>query len=61
MMIQRARSLGFVRGVELGSGNTGVVVSHLQFTNDTVIFYNADYNEIINFKMILRFLRLYQV
>ncbi|GMQ01732.1 hypothetical protein CsSME_00048274 [Camellia sinensis var. sinensis] len=52
ILLLRAREKGLVKGIHVG-GN-GVVVSHLQFGDDSLLFYEADMQEVMNLKRILR-------
>lgn len=51
-MFERALELEMTRGIKMGAN--GVVVSHLQFADDTVIFCNNDMDEVLNINRILR-------
>ncbi|XP_028061495.1 uncharacterized protein LOC114264963 [Camellia sinensis] len=53
ILLARAKSLGLIRGAFVGS--SGLRITHLQFADDTIMFYEADWREIINIKRILRF------
>lgn len=48
ILLSRAKELGFIKGAEVG--RNGAVVSHLQFTDDTILFCEADWVEVVNFK-----------
>lgn len=53
ILLSRAKELGLIRGVTIGF--EGLNVSHLQFADDTILFYEADWVEVTNVKRILRF------
>ncbi|GKU90242.1 hypothetical protein SLEP1_g4255 [Rubroshorea leprosula] len=55
-LVQKAVSEGMFRGIEIG--RKGLVVSLLQFANDTVIMGKADIENIIMVKTILRWFEL---
>lgn len=48
MLMERARSLGLVRGVVVGK--VEVVVTHLQFADDTIIFCEVNMEEVMVIK-----------
>ncbi|XP_028122010.1 uncharacterized protein LOC114319199 [Camellia sinensis] len=50
-LIQRAKNLNLIKGVDIGG--SGLNLSHLQFADDTLMFCNPDWDEIINLKRIL--------
>lgn len=52
VLLTRAKDMGLIRGIKVGSG--GVVLSHLLFANDTIIFCEADWYEVSTIKRILR-------
>lgn len=52
ILLCRAKELGFIKGAEVGCN--GIIVSHLQFTDDTILFCEADWVEVVNLKRILR-------
>ena len=52
MLLMRARVLGLLKGVVFGDNN--VVVSHLQFADDSLLFCDAVWSEVLNLKRILR-------
>ncbi|XP_028118398.1 uncharacterized protein LOC114315964 [Camellia sinensis] len=52
MMLERANDLGLFKGAIIG--HSGLKVSHLQFANDTIIFCEAEWEEIVNIKRMLR-------
>lgn len=56
ILLERARSCGLIRGVQVG--RNGMIISHLQFADDTILFSNNDRNEILNIKRILRYFQL---
>lgn len=57
MLMERARSLGLVRGAVVGKDE--VVVSHLQFVDDTIIFCEANIEKVMVIKRILRCFELF--
>ncbi|KAA8544322.1 hypothetical protein F0562_022334 [Nyssa sinensis] len=52
ILLKGAKAFGHFKGSIVGVN--GVNVSHIQFPNDTIIFYEAEWLEIINIKRILR-------
>ncbi|XP_028098761.1 uncharacterized protein LOC114298400 [Camellia sinensis] len=52
MLLTRAQQLGLFKGANVGSN--GMSVSHLQFADDTIIFCEADLEEIFSIKRVLR-------
>lgn len=48
MLMERARSLGLVRGVVVGK--VEVVVTHLQFADDIIIFCEVNMEEVMVIK-----------
>ncbi|XP_028117415.1 uncharacterized protein LOC114315043 [Camellia sinensis] len=52
MLFQRAKDLGLINGVVIGTRR--INVTHLQFTDDIIVFYEAEEQEILNVKRILR-------
>ncbi|XP_058211464.1 uncharacterized protein LOC131323632 [Rhododendron vialii] len=56
IMLERARARNIIKRVKVGAN--GVVVSHLQFANDTILFCNNDREELANIKRILRCFQL---
>lgn len=56
ILLERARSCGLIRGVQVG--RNGMIISHLQFADDAILFCNNDRNEILNIKRILRYFQL---
>lgn len=52
VMLTRAKNLGLIRGVKVGASEE--VISHLQFANDTIIFCEADWVEVLTIKRVLR-------
>lgn len=42
ILLKRAKELGIINGVEVGSG--GFCVSHLQYADDTIIMCNAEWS-----------------
>ncbi|XP_028080976.1 uncharacterized protein LOC114282492 [Camellia sinensis] len=47
LLLARAKELGLVKGVIIGSSN--INISHLQFADDTIIFCEAEWTEVLNF------------
>lgn len=59
LLLERAREQNIIAGARIGSnGSNGVVVSHLQFADDTIIFCRNDGEELANIKRILRCFQL---
>ncbi|CAL5410995.1 unnamed protein product [Camellia sinensis] len=52
MLLNRAINLGILRGVLVGSKD--VLLSHLQFADDTIIFSEADWDQMVLIKRVLR-------
>ncbi|XP_028093947.1 uncharacterized protein LOC114294046 [Camellia sinensis] len=52
ILFQRAKALELIKGVVIGLRK--VNVTHLQFANDTIVFCEAEENDILNVKRILR-------
>lgn len=52
ILLSRAKELRIIKGVAMG--NSEVVVSHLQFADNTIIFCEAERAEIVAIKRILR-------
>jgi len=52
VLLSRAEELGLVRGAIIGPND--LVVSHLQFADDTILFCEANWSELIIIKRILR-------
>ncbi|XP_028113696.1 uncharacterized protein LOC114311727 [Camellia sinensis] len=52
ILLQRARELGLLKGVNIGVNQ--VVLSHLQFANDSLLFYQAEVLEVLCLKRVLR-------
>ncbi|XP_028115366.1 uncharacterized protein LOC114313201 [Camellia sinensis] len=52
ILLTRAKDLGLVKGTRIGVNDFNI--SHLQFVNDTIIFCEAEWEEIVNIKRILR-------
>ncbi|XP_028081075.1 uncharacterized protein LOC114282560 [Camellia sinensis] len=52
LLLARAKVQGLFRGANVGSND--VSVSHLQFADDTIIFYEGDNEDILNIKRVLR-------
>ncbi|XP_058222941.1 uncharacterized protein LOC131332660 [Rhododendron vialii] len=58
-LLERARDLNIIKGARVGlNGAIGILVSHLQFADDTIIFCNNDREELANIKRILRCFQL---
>lgn len=56
ILFERARNRGLIKGAEIGPN--GLIVSHLQFADDTIIFCNNDKEELKYVKRILRCFQL---
>ncbi|XP_028091229.1 uncharacterized protein LOC114291579 [Camellia sinensis] len=52
ILLVRAINLGILRGVLVGSKD--VILSHLQFADDSIIFSKADWDQMVLIKRILR-------
>lgn len=52
ILLERAKRKGLIKGALVG--HQGLKISHLQFANDTIIFCEATWDEIIIIKRILR-------
>ncbi|CAL5380958.1 unnamed protein product [Camellia sinensis] len=52
VLLSRAKEIGLVRGATVGPND--LAVSHLQFADDTILFCEADWSELITIKRILR-------
>ncbi|XP_028093957.1 uncharacterized protein LOC114294055 [Camellia sinensis] len=52
ILMERAKDLGLVKGAVVG--HSELKLSHLQFADDTIIFCEANWEEIIAIKRILR-------
>lgn len=48
LILERTKEEGLIRGVTVGAN--GVVMSHLQFADDTIIFCNNEVDEMLNIK-----------
>lgn len=56
ILLERARTLNIIHGIQIGSN--GVILSHLQFADDTILFCNNDRAELANIKRVLRCFQL---
>lgn len=56
ILLERARELNIIKGTKIETN--GVILSHLQFADDTILFYNNDRVEMANIKRILRCFQL---
>lgn len=56
ILLRRARELGIIKGVEISTKR--VVVSHLKFADDSLLFCEADWVELLNLKRILRWFEI---
>ncbi|XP_058203090.1 uncharacterized protein LOC131317570 [Rhododendron vialii] len=56
ILLVRARELNIIKGTKIGAN--GVILSHLQFADDTILFCNNDGAEMANIKRILRYFQL---
>ncbi|XP_028080956.1 uncharacterized protein LOC114282472 [Camellia sinensis] len=52
ILLSRAQQIGLIKGVKVGS--SGVLLSHLQFTDDSILFCEAEEMEVCNIKRVLR-------
>lgn len=52
ILLTRARELNFFKGAVLGANE--ISVSHLQFADDSLIFCEVEWGEVVNIKRILR-------
>ncbi|CAL5392116.1 unnamed protein product [Camellia sinensis] len=52
ILLPRALEKNLIKGVKVGTH--GVLVSHLQFANDSILFCEAEVQEVVNIKRILR-------
>ncbi|XP_028114698.1 uncharacterized protein LOC114312635 [Camellia sinensis] len=52
MLFERAKALGLIKGAIIGHGQ--IIVTHLQFADDTVVFCKAKEQEVLHVKRILR-------
>ncbi|XP_028086008.1 uncharacterized protein LOC114286986 [Camellia sinensis] len=52
LLLVRAKELGLVKGAIIGSN--AINISHLQFTDNTIIFCEAEWSEMLTVKRILR-------
>lgn len=52
VLLERAKDLGLIKGATIGSAS--LKLSHLQFADDTILFCDAKWEEIVNVKRILR-------
>lgn len=55
-MLERAKEKNIIKGVVMG--RNGLVLYHLQFVNDKILFCNNDKDEMCNIKRILRIFQL---
>lgn len=56
ILLERAKTLNIIKGTQIGAN--GVILSHLQFADDTILFCNNDRVELANIKRILRCFQL---
>lgn len=56
IMLERAKVRNIIEGIVMG--RDGLVLTHLQFANDTILFCNNDKEEMCNMKRILRIFQL---
>ncbi|XP_028080046.1 uncharacterized protein LOC114281693 [Camellia sinensis] len=52
ILLERAKEVGLIRGVS--AGPTELKITHLQFADDTIIFCEAEWEEVVAVKRILR-------
>ncbi|CAL5415136.1 unnamed protein product [Camellia sinensis] len=52
ILLERAKEVGLIRGVSVGSSE--LIITHLQFADDTIIFCEAEWEEVVAVKRILR-------
>lgn len=52
ILLSKAKELGLLKGAQVGS--SGFSISHLQFADDTILFCEANWREVVNIKRILR-------
>ncbi|XP_028115550.1 uncharacterized protein LOC114313361 [Camellia sinensis] len=52
LLLARAKGLGLIKGVIIGSN--AINISHLQFADNTIIFCEAEWSEVLTVKRILR-------
>lgn len=52
ILLSRAVQIGLIKGATLGSND--IIITHLQFADDTILFSEARREEVINIKRILR-------
>lgn len=52
ILLSRAQALGLVQGVKVGPN--GVILSHLQFADDSLLFCAAEIDDVRNLKRVLR-------
>lgn len=58
VLLQRALSSGLIKGVVIGHGDSISTISHLQFADDTIIFCEVVWEEVLTIKRILRCFQL---
>lgn len=52
ILFDRAKEMGLIKGVVIG--NNEVTITHLQFADDTILFCEAEWVEVVTIKRILR-------
>ncbi|CAL5412431.1 unnamed protein product [Camellia sinensis] len=52
ILLARAKEMGLIKGATIG--NNGIIVTHLQFADDTILFCEAEWVEVVTIKRILR-------
>lgn len=58
VLLQRALSSGLIKGVVIGHCDSISTISHLQFADDTIIFCEVVWEEVLTIKRILRCFQL---